>query len=943
MSTEFRLLLDSCASQQDYLWFLAILAWSGVIAAGLRRAIRTKTTDSRWLVALAASYAAGALIELLLLAQDLKTPYTRSDLAMGLAQSVGAAALIWGAVRHLRQADAIAIAALIASASLAAARHWLPMEAGFALAAIQTGAVLRLWRQQPRPIPAVALWLLVVSPLLMTHGPIAHAVGHARLTTDWSRLSLPAAATNFAIGAILAATMWRSQLREIDSGPQLRRDLRRALAILACWLAVGVALTIWFGRSARQSFEDNLLRRVEIVALALDPSQLAEAFGADLKIESLARKYYPNGEPVDVATVPRTALPVYEHLRQQLHRIRVANDDLYYLYLATWRQGQLLAIDPEPPRRPAIRHVIDHAFTPKDLQRLADRTAFLEGPMRTTWGTFFSAKAPLIDPTSHQLLGWLVADVEATRWAASFVVARLQTMALVGIGVGLWISALAYRLRRAERETAQRKAQAAAAADRMKSAFLAKVSHELRTPIQSVLGFGELLADTPLPETARTWLNSLRSHGTLMLRLVNDLIDLGALQSGLFQVRRTTIDLHAVIDECVSALQPAARTKGLAFSVRVAANTPRWVVADGERIRQVLLNLLNNAVKFTSVGAVRLEVAPQESGQVEFIVADTGPGIPANQRDRLFQPFSRLEQNVAEGSGLGLALVHGLCLAMAGRIDLLDSSGAGAIFRLSLPLMECDAPTAIGPDRVLPHTADFAGRHLLLAEDNTLVRELLTTFLANHGADLTVATDGPSALRLVRIRPPDVLLLDLGLPGLDGIEVARTLRREGFTSLPIVGLSAHAAEADARRAHHAGMDIFLSKPVSLPRLAETLQGLFGGTARPAVSAAFATKVEHPGARAVLWSSFERETPPLLEQMRTALQHEDWDRLREQAHYLKNSADVIDAEFLRDPCALLSQNKNLDAAHASELFNRIESAVRILLPPPQTSTAAPDRN
>lgn len=941
MTTELRLLLDSCATQQDYLWFLAILAWSGVIAAGLKRAVRTQTTDSRWLVALAASYAAGALIELLLLAQDLKTPYTRSDFAMGLAQALGAAALVWGAVRHLRRADLFAFAALIVSAGLATARHWLPIEAGFALAAIQAVAVLSLWRQQPRPLPAVGLWLLVLSPLLTTHGPIAHAFGHARLTTDWSRFSLPAAASSFACGALLAATMWRSQLREIDSGPQLRRDLRRALAILACWLAAGVALTVWFGRTARQSFEDNLLRRVEIVALALDPAQLADAFGADLKIESLVRSYYPSGEPVDVATAPRTGLPVYEHLRQQLRRIRVANDDFHYLYLATWRQRQLLVLDPEPPKRPAIRHVIDHAMGHEDLERLADRTAYLEGPMRTTWGTFFSAKAPLIDPTSHQILGWLVADVEATRWAASFVAARLQTMALVGIGVGLWISALAYRLRRAERETAQRKALAAAAADRMKSAFLAKVSHELRTPIQSVLGFSELLAGTPLPESSRTWLNSLRSHGTLMLRLVNDLIDLGALQSGLFQVRRTTIDLHSVIDDCCAALQPAARTKGLAFTVKIAPDTPRWVLADGVRIRQVLLNLLNNAVKFTSVGAVRLEVSLLDSGQVGFFVADTGPGIPTNQRDRLFQPFSRLEQNVAEGSGLGLALVHGLCLAMGGRVDLLDSSGAGAIFRISLPLSECDAPTAVGPTSASPGTSDFAGRHLLVAEDNTLVRELLTTFLASHGAEVTVAVDGPAALRHVRTRLPDVLLLDIGLPGLDGIEVASTLRREGFTSLPIVGLSAHASEAVALRAHEAGMDVFLPKPVSLTRLAETLDGIFAKSAKT-TSTRFANRVSSPSLRSLLWASFVRETPPLLAQMRTALQNKNWEQLREHAHYLKNSADVIEAELLREPCATLYCTQVLDAARATELFGQIESAALLLLASP-AKDVPPDRN
>src|SRR5688500_1252242 len=264
------------------------------------------------------------------------------------------------------------------------------------------------------------------------------------------------------------------------------------------------------------------------------------------------------------------------------------------------------------------------------------------------------------------MIGWLVAELEATRWTVTFTQARLQTMALVGAGVGLWALAVAYRLRRESRDAAEQTAAAAAAADRMKSAFLAKVSHELRTPIQSVLGYGELLAGAPLSDAHRVWLNALRSHGDIMLRLVNDLIDLGALQSGAFQLQIAPIPLRALINDCVAALRPAAAARGLALQVELAADIPEVVATDGVRLRQILLNLLTNAVKFTAVGSVSLTVRAASDHRVQFVVSDTGPGIAPVLRGRLFQPFTRLDPT-SGGSGLGLALVHGLCAEWAVR------------------------------------------------------------------------------------------------------------------------------------------------------------------------------------------------------------------------------------------------------------------------------------
>ncbi len=917
--------LEDWTTYQDYLWFLAVLAWGAVLWAEFRQREHAGGADAPggWMRVLAASQIGGALLELVLLAQDIRIPYTRLDAAMGAAQAAGAAALAWGATRDWRWRGAWRAVAVGGLAGLAVARVWWPVEGGFALTLGQTLAVLGLLRQTPIPLPAVAGGLLAVLPVIATHGPWAYAINQGRKTTDFSHFALFAAGASLAAGATTAMAIWRARLEQAGTGEGLRRDLRRAVFALVAWLGCGVLLAVWYGRQARRAFEENLLRRVETTVLAIDPHDLVEALSPALRIESVTHKHTARGLPVDVALVPVTSQPVYARLRAATGRLRELNPDIYSLYLATWRQGHLLELNSEPRTDAAITHVIHHDIRPEDLDRLAARRSFIEGPARTSWGALLMVRAPLFNPATGQLLGWLAADVEATRWAVTFTQARLQTMALVAVGVGLWVLAVAYRLRREARDAAEQRAATSAAADRMKSAFLAKVSHELRTPIQSVLGYGELLAGAPLAEPHRAWLAALRSHGGVMLRLVNDLIDLGALQSGAFRLEPAPVALPALVDECATALRPAAAAKGLEFRSEIAAGVPGWVLADGVRVRQVLLNLITNAIKFTPAGRVTLQVRRGEDGQVEFAVTDTGPGIPVALRARLFQPFARLDPAATEGSGLGLALVQGLCSVMGGDVQLLDTAEPGATFLARLPLPPCGPPA--GEVAGKPNAGrDFAGLRVLVAEDNTLVRELLTAFLVENGAEVAVAVDGPTALKLACDRAPGVLLLDIALPGLDGIAVAEALRREGPRALRIIGLSAHASAADEKRARAAGMDVFLAKPVSLARLA---QAIMDRSSAPGAAEEFAAKISDDRLRARLAEQFSCETPRVLAEMRAALAAGDWPRLRSRAHYMKNSADVLGATMLQNACQRLAALEDRpEPAAARHLLEAVEAAV-----------------
>lgn len=919
-------MLEVWTTHQDYLWFLALLAWGGVLGGEWRRKHEAAKAPPRlWLMLLAVSGMAGAMLELVLLAQDIKWPYIRLDGAMGAVQAVGAAAIVWGAAAGQRNAKVWRGLALVLLSVGTFLRIWRPVEGGIALCLVQGVALLHLVRRKPTLISRNVAAVLAILPVVSTHGPWAYAIDHGRRTTDWSLFALGAAGLLFVSGALLAAEVWRRRLREAlpesaVAAAKLRRDLRRGLVVLVAWLAGGVLLAIWYGRHARRAFEENLLRRMETAVLAVDQALLLKAFSPALRVEGVEQKKYADGTPVEVAITPRTTDPVFAQLRAQLIRIKDQNPDFHLFYVTTWRQGYLLEFASERRESEPAGRVINRRVTASDLIRLAEGKSFLEGPHRRRWGPAFSAQAPLLHPVTGRTIGWLVADIEATRWSVTFTQARLQTMALVGAGVGLWALAVAYRLRRESRDAAEQKAAAAAAADRMKSAFLAKVSHELRTPIQSVLGYGELLTKAPLAENHRAWLNALRSHGDIMLRLVNDLIDLGALQSGAFQLENAPVRLRKLIDDCVASLRPAATERGLTLRVSVAGEVPNWVITDSVRLRQILLNLLTNAVKFTPAGSVTLAVGRGAGTQIEFVVTDSGPGFPEALRARLFQPFTRLDP-ASGGSGLGLALVHGLCAAMGGTVVLGDST-EGAVFTVNLPLPE---QQPAGPCAAfVPDAQKFAGMRIVVAEDNTLVREMLLAFLGEHGAEVFAACDGPAAIARVREHAPDVLLLDIALPELDGIAVAKAVRKEHGSLVRIIGLSAHASPADEARARAAGMDAFFTKPVSLAALADTLAPR-PGIALPAE--AVGARVTDEALRARLLADFANETPRLVEDMHVALAAGDWPRLRSRAHYLKNSADILGVDALQQACGRLASFDDHETPHSVRLmFDQVTAAI-----------------
>ncbi|HXA81405.1 MAG TPA: ATP-binding protein, partial [Opitutaceae bacterium] len=572
------------------------------------------------------------------------------------------------------------------------------------------------------------------------------------------------------------------------------------------------------------------------------------------------------------------------------------------------------ASDPEEPH-PWRNIENDPALA--DEARLAKGGAFLEGPVKDDWGTLFSANAAVMDAATGRPLGWLKMSVEATAWATIFAMARLQAMFVTFIGVALWVVAVMFWLRRSERELALQQAEQSAAADRAKSQFLAQVSHELRAPLQGIYGYTDLIEMTPLDVHQQDLLTSLRGQSTLMLRLVNDLVDLGALQAGAFRLNPEEVELHGLVAECLDSVRTRAEAKGLEISCQLHPGVPGQARTDGARLRQVLLNLLGNAVKYTHEGSIKLRVQrcdPVDLGMpvpewarmgvwVEFAVIDTGPGIAPEDQQRIFEPFIRLERDLAEqGAGLGLALAGRLCRALGGNVHVESDGEHGSSFVARLPLGVPGEP-ATGEKRVTdPVKAAWPGLRVLVADDNTLMRELLCSFLRSRGARVTEACDGLAAVEECRERMFDVVLLDISMPWLDGHATIQRLRAPGGArGQPwVIGLSAQAGPEEEAHALAEGMNCFLVKPMPLAALVEAM---FAAPAAQRVWRTVGAEIEETAAplREKLLEIYTREAPRVMGELRGAAQAHDWPALRSLAHYLKNSADALGAGQLQRCC------------------------------------------
>jgi PAS domain S-box-containing protein len=403
----------------------------------------------------------------------------------------------------------------------------------------------------------------------------------------------------------------------------------------------------------------------------------------------------------------------------------------------------------------------------------------------------------------------------------------------IGVAVNVTARSLLETELRAARDAAE-------AANRAKNQFLAKMSHEMRTPLHGMLGMTQLLGRTQLTKQQRAYVRDLEISAESLNRLIDDILDLSRIEAGKLAIRSQPFSLRQVIGEAVAGYRSAVREKSLRIEQVLSEDLPEVILGDPLRVRQVLLNLLGNAIKFTERGGVRLDVrvleAEGERGTLEFSVTDTGMGIPAGDLERIFAPFEQGDASltrVTGGSGLGLAICRQLVGLMGGELWAESEVGSGSAFHFTLPyLARTDrvAETEPRPSAVCRTAPGASPLSILVAEDHAVNRQFIKALLGKMGHRVTAAVNGREAVEKWRAGVFDCILMDVQMPELDGESAIQRIREEERrtgTHVPIFALTAHALPGDRERFLASGTDGYLPKPLRVAELEAVLAGLGG--------------------------------------------------------------------------------------------------------------------